>query len=321
MKKHLASASFSNVTNTLSLLQTAALAGWLAPQKLRIIKAELEQAFVETANQYTKRASSSIAKEIAECLYQSILMQCDIFLFQNHDAMEALHLLAALSIPQILAEGQQRILQQMQEARLFYQGACRYTLDVPCFAYQYVMNEAFPQFLRHYSARFDATNICTSIDYPLLHVPAYAMQEQGVSFLRTYYQSIFHENRFCAFFEIQAVQNLLAGYGRLYHSKVCDLFCNLAEIVLFQFLAQLLCDKTDTQLILTKADCTYLYRRYTNTTKETISGEADARLQQTAFSAYPQTLQYLRQGIPAFSERLMQHLTANTLEHFLVVTV
>ena len=95
---------------TASVLRLCSANRIITDEKINEIRSGLDKAFVETAEQYTKRESSTIPKKQAELLYSSVLYQCDIYLLSLKSLKKAIDELNILPIEIILDRGQKIIL-------------------------------------------------------------------------------------------------------------------------------------------------------------------------------------------------------------------
>ena len=123
---------------------------------------------------------------------------------------------------------------------------------MPSGAYQYAMEHAFDLFCKGYSARFDPRNDCMGIDYPLLGRQAYALPEEGVWFVGTYYSCLLLENQLCRMVPASALAALFAGYARSYHCEPEDLHISAAELLVNQLLTGMLLGAAPLQVLFTE---------------------------------------------------------------------
>lgn len=217
---------------TLDLLSKCFAGGLISDKKLMEIRSGLNKEFTETAEQYTRRESSSLSKKRAELLYSSVLYRSDVYLLSLRSVSKAVDSLNTLPIDMILKEGQKLILSIHDENQHIFNEAEKYKLNVPCHEYNMAMGKAFDDYFKHYSARFDARNCCNSIDYPLLNIPAYGIKSQGVMFIHDYYTGLMLENKFCRLFDEGEIIHLLECYGRNYGCDYTELLFNISEVLL-----------------------------------------------------------------------------------------
>lgn len=305
---------------TASLLAYCAVNKIIEEEKLQKIAIGIQAAFTETAEQFTKRESSTITKNRAELLYSSVLYQADVYLMSLSSINEAVNELSSLPIETILERGKEIILSVNEANKKIFRRAFKTRLNVPCFEYKYVMEKAFDDYVKGYSARFDARNCCASIDYPLLNCPAYNMKSQGALFTNEYYTGIMLENAFCQYFEPKKIDALLKAYGKIYKCDYTDLLFNIAEVLLNNLLSAALLGKAKFNIVLSNEDLETIEKSYKLFPKEKLCDNVEK-----AFSAYKDIFQnealyeYLKKHIEAFSEDISLRMSGG-LKNFLVVT-
>lgn len=260
---------------TLSLLQMCSLNRILENKKILQIKNVLDKEFTETANQYVKRCSSSVSRNIAENIYLSVLFQCDSFLLSLNSDEKAIQALCSLPMEHIISEGRLLILKATDETRKIFKNAYNYRLNIPVYEYQFVMEKAIDEFYSKYSARFNACDVCTSIDYPLLNFSPYAMQEKGIFFMKKYYTSLLYENKFCSLFSENEIINLLESYGKIYHCSYTDLLFNICEIVFNNYLVYNFLYVNQHKLLISSYDIEKTYEKFRGLKPEGIGQNAE----------------------------------------------
>ncbi|MFA5658167.1 MAG: DUF6179 domain-containing protein [Oscillospiraceae bacterium] len=292
----------------------------ISDERITEIRSDLEKAFIETAEQYTKRESSTIPHKRAELLYLSVLYQCDIYLLSLRSLNKAIDELNILPIKIILDRGQKLILNLHEVNLKIFKRAYKSRLSLPCYEYKYVMEKSFDEYCKGYSARFDARNSCAFIDYPLLGCPAYNMKSQGAVFIYEYYTGIMLENEFCKYFSEEKIESLLIKYAKIYNCKYTDLLFNISEILFNNLLAGVLLGKPCFILSLCDNDIDDIIKKYALFSDKALCIEA-----KKAFSAYqkdianPQLYQYLRKYIPTFAHELSIRLQRGGMNRFLVI--
>ncbi|NLZ47093.1 MAG: hypothetical protein GX896_10430 [Clostridiales bacterium] len=236
---------------TLSLLSNCFSYGLISEKKQSEILNSLKTEFLEIARQYTKGESSTITKERGEILYESVLYSCDVYLLSLGGVDKALMALKSLPTGHIIVQGKKLVQKYYYQSREIYEKAFDNILDINIHEYMLEMNKSFHEFYKNYSARFDAKNICTSIDYPLLNQFAYEMESTGVCYIKDYYTALMLENQFCSLFSLNDIKETLNNYGKIYHCNYTSLLINICQVVLNNFLARLLLGKKDFSLKLT----------------------------------------------------------------------
>lgn len=284
------------------------------------IRQKLNELFIETAEQYTKRESSSLSQKRAEQLYSSVLYPIDLMLFSLQSTKKAIAALHTIPIEGLYQQGKTYILQLHEENRLLFQKAYQKRLPFPLAEYRYVMDKAFDDYFRHYSARFDARNCCTLIDYPLLGRSAYSLTSQGVQFIHEYYTSIWYENEFCSLFDVDSIEALLIGYGKTHTSHYTNLLFNICEVVANNFFLCRLCGKEFHALTLTRADIETIQIQYEAASKEELCDDLTRLLQQGIEWKPAGLLEYLTGYIATFVAEFQKNLRLSALDKLVVVS-
>lgn len=304
---------------TANILLLCSANGILTDKKIQEIHLGLDKAFIETAEQYTKRESSTISQKCAERLYSSVLYQADVYLLSLQSLFNAVQEVTLSPIEALLDRGQKLILQLHENNLQIFRNAYRNRLNLPVYEYKYVMNKSFDEYYRGYSARFDARNCCAAIDYPLLGCPAYNMKTQGVLFIHEYYTGILHENEFCKYFSEEKIEQILTRYGEIYGCRYTDLLFNIAEVLLNNLLGGALLGKPLFKLSLNRNDIYDIVNQYTLSSEEAICNEI-----KKAFSVYqeaisnPSLYRYLQKYIPSFAQELLKRIEYGGAERFFV---
>lgn len=281
------------------------------------IKNEIDKIFVENANQYSKREKSSLPIKTAREIYNSILYTSDVYLRSLNNNYFAVQTLCRTKFDLIILKGQQLIMQYFEESRLIFKKAFELKFNFNVYEYQYVMNTAFDIFYKNYSARFNAQDICTSIDYPLINMQAYEVKLKGVIFIHYYYTAIYLENKFLKLFDEKKIEAVLKAYGKIYSSDYRNLHINLAEPVFLNLIGGILSDRgfsldfcvNDIKVI----ECRYSYMNE-NEIKQTIEKifcEYSCKINDN------EVFQYIKKNIPWFALQLHIHLNNETISNFI----
>ncbi len=306
---------------TMSLLRLCMQHQLIDTPHFRAIQNGLNCAFIETAEQFTKRESSTLPRKQAEQLYASVLYQADIALMAYRSPARAVEALNTLGIETILIKGKRIILFLHEQNKKIYQAACQQGLSLPVYEYRYVMDQAFSAYCAGYSARFNARECCAQIDYPLLGRSAYRFKSKGVLFIHEYYTGILNENVFCRLFDEGQMKALLMAYGAQYRSDYKDLLFNISEVLLNNLMANALLAKPLFKLTVSPKDIRNLERR--------VCGYSEPRLREELLCAllpYQKQIQndncyaYLKKYIPLLSSELFRRLEKKNLKNFFVIT-
>lgn len=305
---------------TASLISLCAIHNILSENELLKIRTGLDKAFVETAEQFTKRESSTIPKETAEQFYSSLLYQCDIALMQSKAVQGAIDVLKNKDVSDILAKGKSIILALHEDSKRIFQIAFKNRLHLPIYSYGYMLEKAFDEYCAGYSARFDAKNIITSIDYPLLGRPAYSLKTQGVLFIHEYYTAIMYENLFCKRFDEKNIELLLLCFGKQNRVDYRDMFFNISEVVLNNLIVNVLLQKQPFDLFLSKEDIREFEEKYQNDSRQQFDEAVNkAFIRLEGFIHDKDCFAYIKTYAPTLSADLYERVKMNHLENYLVV--
>ncbi|MGN0612760.1 MAG: DUF6179 domain-containing protein [Porcipelethomonas sp.] len=307
---------------TESLLFCCAAADIIDRKRAEEIKGDLYSAFVETAGQFTGRESSTISRKRAGLISSSVLYWSDVYLMGAGSLREAVNILRSTPMHLILNRGREMIMKiHMQNIELFRK-VHRTMLELDCYEYRYAIENSPDEYIRTYSARFDARSCGASIDYPLLDVPAYGLEAQGAVYINEYYSRLLLENEFCLNFDIRKLKLLLTEYGRIYKSDYRDFPFNIAEVAANNLLANALTGKKNFELCLTSKDAEQIARECSLMSVNTVTDELHH-----AFSPYQHVLKndpvfhYVSAYIPEFAKRLcLYSKDMENLARFLVIT-
>ncbi len=236
---------------TLSLLEACRERGLLDDARCGRIRLGLDRIFAEMAAEYTRRTSSTIPRTTARQLYDAVLFRCDAYL-SRLPLSEGIHLLQQGNMEEICHRGMECMLDAFTRCKEIFRQAYAIRCRLPIGAYQYAMEHAFDRFCKGYSARFDPRNDCMGIDYPLLGRQAYALPEEGVWFVGTYYSCLLLENQLCRMVPASALAALFAGYARSYHCEPEDLHISAAELLVNQLMTGMLLGAAPLQVLFTE---------------------------------------------------------------------
>ena len=304
---------------TLSILQKGILAGSFSPDKLCEIRRVFQEEFCEIAAQYTKRESSSVCWRIGKRLYASVLFQSDAYLHSIGSDDRAIQMLVQMPTKEILQAGKKEILRCFEECKRVFRQAYRYRLKIPIPEYRHVMETAFFEFCASYSARFAAQELCTSIDYPLLCGAAYELPSNGVFFMKDYYTAIKYENLLCSLFKPEHIIRLLLAYGQNNGSLYIELYFNICEVVLKNFLAARIRKKAFEDIFLSPEDLLDIRGKCMYIDEEKLCCLLNEQLTQDGrISAKAGLPAYLKRYVPHFVKELRNSVQNGTLRKFLV---
>ncbi len=316
---HFSDADIDTQNYTLNILILCSMHNIISDDRIAEIRQSFDYAFIETAEQFTKRESSTIPKKHAEILYSSVLYQADVYLLSLNSLSKAIDELNTVKAEIILERGRTLILSIHEVNQRIFKCAYKNKLQTKCYEYNYVMEKSFDEYFKGYSARFDARNCCASIDYPLLGCQAYNIKSQGVMFINEYYTAIMHENEFCQHFNRDKIGALLIGFGEIYECKYTELLFNIAEVIFNNFLGCMLSDKPYFELELNESDIELIsnkcaYYQYNTLLHEIykLFSKCESELNNTRL------YKYLQKYIPIFTHELSKRISFGGLNKFFV---
>lgn len=299
---------------TVSLLRLASKRGLLTERRFDELRRQFRTEFAEVAGQYTYRRSTSLSRKNAWKLYRSLVYRCDAGLLTLNDDERAMRALLHLPLRLILDAGNEAVLRCFDECKTAYDNACAVRLPVRIEEYVYAMDTAFDRFKNNYSARFDALNICTEINYPLLNT----CKTKGVFYIKEYYTSLGYENTFCSAFSLDEIIRLLLAYGKMYNCLYVDLWFNFCGVVLRNHLAARLLDKPFNTLLLERSDISDLYSKCACLTLDTLTMAFTEYLAKGVCSEDTAILQYLSSYAAEFAKELIKHIERGTVDKYIV---
>lgn len=309
-----------NILNyTADLLRLCCSHNLIPEHKLMEIRNGFDKSFIETAEQFVKRESSSIPKKRAEILYSSVLYQSDVYLMSLNSINKSVEALNNLSTEKILSYGRSLIQDIHNKNIRIFKQAYKRKLNLPVIEYRLVMDKAFDDYYKSYSARFDARNCCALIDYPLLGKPAYSLKSQGALFIHEYYTGIMYENEFCSFFAENEIEDFLKAYGKMYGCVYTDLLFNITEVLLNNLLVCAILDKPLFELYPKMEDINKLKTIFRKT-----SVNDKLHKFKSAFNKYESVFhdlrcyEYLYRYIPLFSMDFNRCIQNNRMENFII---
>ena len=322
MTKIIENSNFSNnidIQNyTASLLASCAENKSISMNKLQHIQQELDLAFVETAEQYTKRQSSTIPKAVAKQLYSSLLYQSDMALLSLKSHDKAISFLNDKDMNEILDLGRKIIFKLHEESKEIFRLAYKYRLKIPVYVYRYAMDIAFDEYCSKYSARFNALDLCTSIDYPLLGENAYDFKEKGVLFIHEYYSRILLENMICERVGEIKVTDFIKVYAKKIKSSVESLFVNFTEILLDNIFANLLLKSESVSIELSQQQIKELQKRYKDFDEKSVVDRLKICSATLDFTfENPKITRYIRTYYTPFSIRFITASANSNLKNYL----
>lgn len=213
---------------TISLLQEGFRARLIDRQTMYRIQEQMMLILKDLIVRYTKGESSSVKTETAESLLNSVYYSIDAYLSSLKDPEAGLAALKPEKVRETYEKGIETVNECLKEAMLLCQWVLKHKLNVPLEVYKSSIEEAIPEFFRHYNVIFGAHDRICLWDYPLVFDD---WNVRGVFYIRNYMQNLKTETLFCMLFPEGDICKLLEVYGRTCRIKYKEAPFNLFEVV------------------------------------------------------------------------------------------
>lgn len=253
------------------LLREGVRAGILTQDDVEVVQMGCIALLAAQIEQENRGYSSSVPEETAQKLMASIAYTAGLGLKAYPDAEAAAEALKDTPIAVLHARGGARIAKLLRETRAFYKQAKENRLDVPNVFYNATLDNSLKAFFRRYDPEFASDESNFLPEYPLF----FPLKDIiGVEFAHAYAQRLFWENRYCAQFPAEDLQDLFArSIDSLPHASV-----NLFRCVLIAAVGSLLL-KGEYSLRLSEADVRDLYDLLQGQTPESVEARVPVTLQ------------------------------------------
>ena len=215
--------------------------------------------------------SSSVPEETAQKMMASIVYTVGLGLKTYPNADAAAEALKTTRVNVLHAKGGARIAKLLRETRAFCKQATESRLDVSNAFYNATLDGSLKAFFRHYDAEFSADESNFLPEYPLF-LPV--GEANGVEAVHAYAKQLCWENRYCAQFPAEDLQDLFSRcVDSLPHASV-----NLFRCVLTAAVGALLL-KGESSLRLSEVDVRDLYDLLQGQTPDELEARIPATLQ------------------------------------------
>lgn len=288
---------------TLSLIRHCTLKELIPESRLKEIMDGIFVEFAEIAEQYTKRESSTVSKAIGERLYIGALYHFDVSLISLNSHEKAVAALNTRPMWEIFESGRKMIEFIAHDNCRIFKFAYKNRLATTNSQYRNVMDEAFDQHRKNYSARFAPKELGASFNYPLLNNRQSEITAPGILFVRSYYTYLGYENEFCRLFDTDELKSL-----ELSARKSGGMFTvnNISQLAADNFFANLLLGRQEAALTVTPDDEIELKALADGSHEASIIYALEKRFApfRTSFSQ-DKAFKYFFDYIPTFARRLM----------------
>ncbi len=231
-----------------SLLQQAWENGTISDRQMERLQMERLEQLSERCSAFNKHESSSVRRESAESLLNSLDFTIGYYLKNLDSFTRALEVLEQNTLDIIFRRGQQLLDVRFRAAGHLWLLTKQNKISTPHRAYQETLSDkGIGQFFQRYDQRFQAHEIPCSIDYQ----PACPVGDlSGLEYIRTYLKRLYLENIFCSCFHPMTVHRMMLGYDEEYWLLLDNIF----QLVLSTALGCMLCVKDPFDLLLTEED-------------------------------------------------------------------
>lgn len=277
---------------TATLLNSCAVNNLLSVTKMNDIKMQFTTEFLEYADRYTLRESSSIPVSTAEKITGSLMFCCDVFLLSYNSHKKAIHAIENMKIPEIIKNGQSLIWKYFNNVKIIHNQVIKTRVNLPIYIYNHSITECFDEFIKGYNFRYEAQNIPTLIDYPLLFE---TKRTQGILYIYEYYSVIKLENELCGYYESNEIDKLFQRLSHKFQQNCEDLFLNIAETILTNSLCAAALEKPIFSLSISREECDDLQEKIKLFAKQECQEMFKTALKQLCFAIKnPALIQYIR---------------------------
>ncbi|MGI6469234.1 MAG: hypothetical protein GXZ09_01435 [Syntrophomonadaceae bacterium] len=242
---------------TLSLLKEAYRLKLIDQAGLDAIQSQMMELLARTIMRYTGGESSSVTNETAQRIMLSLFYAIDACMLCLDDSDEALKQLTTRGLASIYQQGLAVLESCLLSTEQIYRRLQEQRLKVDNLAYQTTLDEALPDFFKHYDVLYAAHETMASIDYPLF---LDNMQVSGIFYIRNYLLTLTVEDCFCRRYSHQEIKKLLASYGRIYRINTSEALINIFEIAATNAVFSLLAGNPSQQLLISEAQLDMLYK-------------------------------------------------------------
>lgn len=247
-----------------SLIEYAYCAGILSNKDIMRLQSELLSLLAEQTERYTNGKSSSVPKEKAQELSESVIFTIGLYLKSCDCADDAVKALQSLSVKHLFSGGLEVITTKMVIAHRLQKKIAANLLKTPNVYYRATVIDGINGFFKLYTPQFSAHEIHITADYPTL---ADRPRLDGIEFIESYLRSIEAENLFCKIFDESDIDRLMRCVSEGYENCPVNIF----EPVLLSSVGLIMAGKYPKFLDLTASDVKKISDVFANKQKNEIS--------------------------------------------------
>lgn len=243
--------AFSNLISEehyfLSLLQVLYANDLLNNKDMEKIQIQIIELLREIVVYYTRDESSSVRVEVAEQIMLSIYYTIGAFLKNTMTIKESKNLIIARDLRELFHQGEELLIKKVDACKRKLKEVQKTRLETSNYAYIDTIDYGIELFFKEYDIRFASHESPGSIDYPLA---IDEMKLVGVEYLEAYLNTLELENKFCSYFDISEIEDLLKSYNKNSH----HMLINIYKFVLTNYLGVILLGKGGKSLNITEEE-------------------------------------------------------------------
>lgn len=294
-----------------SMLQEAFAYGLLNHSDIENIQLQCIKLLANKSEIYNGGESSSIRVEVAESIMKSNLYTIGLYLKSLPDADFAVNELKMATISEMYQKGRALINAKVHAAKHIFKMAKANKLITLNYTYNATLDDkGVGIFFKLYNPDYEAHEVPASIDYQLCNPVA---DLAGIEFIQKYLENLFLENKFCSFFNANAIDHILFGYDEGYK----DLLINIFEQVVTAALGCMLANSMVVKLDITEEEIQRLNNELSKDDDELlalkISKANEKILQEFNVSSIP-LQRYMEKSLPKITSNIIRAVKTNTLD-------
>ena len=246
-----------------SLLESSARVGLISEKGIMAIRSGLWELLREQAKKRCGGKSSSLPKELAEELLESIAFVIGVKLKAFLTLDEAVSALMAVSVKELFDDGMEIVRMKMANSKRLQNKILKNLFNTPNVYYKATVADGINGFFKLYKPQFEAQNIHITADYPIfLERP----ELDGVEFIERYLRYIDAENAFLTLFDPLSVHRLMCAVK----SDYADIPINFFEPVFMTAAGCVILGKNPSELSLSPTEAERLGKMFCGAAREEI---------------------------------------------------
>lgn len=304
---------------TMSLLSEITRAGVLSDEQISTIQLNLMTMLREHILKFNKKESSSIKKEKAQTILESILYKCDAYLLSLSNIDLAIDILCKENINELCDKGRVILNEYFQKSKLLIHEISKTRVSVSLYSYNDTIDSSFIDFFNYYDLEFDACNNLTMIDYPIMFDD---MGYTGVIYIKNYLEHFYLENKFLNYFSSEEIEKLIVIYGKKYKMDTNDVLVNMPEIILKISICSVLLNKSACDFSITMIECEFLSEQF----KKLSNDNYNPLIKKAFYKVFDELginnhaiHYYFRPFIDIFSKELIKSVNENSLSNLITM--